>query len=47
MPRKDALGTSRVLEVDAATFPRIGLKSFLQTLPLADREVVLTCDDGP
>jgi len=45
-PRKDALGTSRVLTVDAA-YPRVGLKSFPQTLPLADREVVLTFDDGP
>src|SRR5882757_2824389 len=46
-PRKDALGTSRVLEVDAATSPRVGLKSFPQTLPLADHEIVLTFDDGP
>src|SRR5829696_9019142 len=46
-PRKDALGTSRVLAVDAATTPRVGLKSFPQTLPLEDREVVLTFDDGP
>jgi peptidoglycan/xylan/chitin deacetylase (PgdA/CDA1 family) len=46
-PRKDALGTSRVLAVDAATYPRVGLKSFPQTLPLDDREVVLTFDDGP
>ncbi|MGX0963361.1 peptidoglycan/xylan/chitin deacetylase (PgdA/CDA1 family) [Bradyrhizobium japonicum] len=46
-PRKDALGTSRVLSVDAKTTPRIGLKSFPQTLPLADHEVVLTFDDGP
>jgi peptidoglycan/xylan/chitin deacetylase (PgdA/CDA1 family) len=45
-PRKDALGTSRILKVDATT-PRVGLKSFPQTLPLADREVVLTFDDGP
>jgi peptidoglycan/xylan/chitin deacetylase (PgdA/CDA1 family) len=45
--RKDALGTSRVLAVDAATYPRVGLKSFPQTLPLEDREVVLTFDDGP
>ena len=45
--RKDALGTSRVLHVDAATSPRVGLKSFPQTLPLEDREVVLTFDDGP
>ena len=46
-PHKDALGTSRVLHVDAATSPRVGLKSFPQTLPLQDREVVLTFDDGP
>jgi peptidoglycan/xylan/chitin deacetylase (PgdA/CDA1 family) len=45
--RKDALGTSRVLTVDPAAFPRVGLKSFPQTLPLADHEVVLTFDDGP
>lgn len=44
---KDALGTSRVLAVDAKTYPRVGLKSFPQTLPLADHEVVLTFDDGP
>lgn len=46
-PRQDALGTSRVLRVDAASFPRVGLKSFPQTLPLQDHEVVLTFDDGP
>jgi peptidoglycan/xylan/chitin deacetylase (PgdA/CDA1 family) len=46
-PRKDALGTSRVLGVDAASYPRVGLKSFPQTLPLGDHEVVLTFDDGP
>jgi len=46
-PRKGALGTSRVLGVDAATMPRVGLKSFPQTLPLRDHEVVLTFDDGP
>ena len=45
--RKDALGTSRVIAVDAATHPRVGLKSFSQTLPLQEREVVLTFDDGP
>jgi peptidoglycan-N-acetylglucosamine deacetylase len=43
----DALGTARVLEVDAATTPRVGRKQFPQTLPLASREVVLTFDDGP
>jgi peptidoglycan/xylan/chitin deacetylase (PgdA/CDA1 family) len=46
-PRQGVLGTSRVLSVDAASFPRVGLKSFAQTLPLADKEVVLTFDDGP
>src|SRR5579864_1953287 len=46
-PRKDALGTSRVLAVDAATTPRVGIKIFPQTLPLQDHEVVLTFDDGP
>jgi len=46
-PRKDALGTSRILAVDAASFPRVGLKSFPQSLPLRDKEVVLTFDDGP
>jgi peptidoglycan/xylan/chitin deacetylase (PgdA/CDA1 family) len=46
-PRKGTLGTSRVLAVDAATTPRVGLKSFPQTLPLGDHEVVLTFDDGP
>jgi peptidoglycan/xylan/chitin deacetylase (PgdA/CDA1 family) len=46
-PRSGALGTSRVLSVDAATTPRVGLKSFQQTLPLLDHEVVLTFDDGP
>ncbi|WFU28894.1 polysaccharide deacetylase family protein [Bradyrhizobium sp. CB1717] len=46
-PRKDALGTSRILSVDAKATPRVGLKSFPQTLALADHEVVLTFDDGP
>src|SRR3974390_872196 len=46
-PRPGTLGTSRVLSVDAASTPRVGLKSFPQTLPLADHEVVLTFDDGP
>jgi peptidoglycan/xylan/chitin deacetylase (PgdA/CDA1 family) len=46
-PRNDALGTARVLTVNPATTPRVGLKSFPQTLPLEDHEVVLTFDDGP
>lgn len=43
----DALGTERVLTVDAAATPRLGRKHFPQTLPLAPKEVVLTFDDGP
>jgi peptidoglycan/xylan/chitin deacetylase (PgdA/CDA1 family) len=46
-PRPGTLGTPRVLAVDAAATPRVGLKSFPQTLPLDDHEVVLTFDDGP
>jgi len=46
-PHKGVLGTSRVLEVDAVSFPQVGTKSFPQTLPLRDHEVVLTFDDGP
>jgi peptidoglycan/xylan/chitin deacetylase (PgdA/CDA1 family) len=46
-PRKGTLGTSRILHVDAATTPRVGLKNFPQTLRLWDHEVVLTFDDGP
>ncbi len=42
-----ALGTSRILEVDAATTPRVGRKQFPQTLPLQRKELVLTFDDGP
>src|ERR1700730_18864357 len=43
----DALGTARVLDVDAATTPRVGPKQFSQALALAPKEVVLTFDDGP
>jgi peptidoglycan/xylan/chitin deacetylase (PgdA/CDA1 family) len=46
-PRNGTLGTSRNLTVDPAVFPRVGLRSFPQTLPLRDHEVVLTFDDGP
>lgn len=46
-PHPDALGTARVLTVDPKTYPRVGTQSFPDTLPLADREVVLTFDDGP
>jgi peptidoglycan/xylan/chitin deacetylase (PgdA/CDA1 family) len=43
----DALGTERVLTVDAASTPRVGRKQFPATLPLAPKELVLTFDDGP
>jgi peptidoglycan/xylan/chitin deacetylase (PgdA/CDA1 family) len=43
----NALGTARVLKVDAASTPRVGRKEFPQTLPLAAKELVLTFDDGP
>jgi peptidoglycan/xylan/chitin deacetylase (PgdA/CDA1 family) len=43
----DALGTARMLTVDARTTPRVGRKHFPQTLALAPKEVVLTFDDGP
>lgn len=42
-----ALGTARVMEVDAKTWPRVGRKHFPQTLPLRAKELVLTFDDGP
>jgi peptidoglycan/xylan/chitin deacetylase (PgdA/CDA1 family) len=43
----DALGTARVLAVDASSTPRVGRKSFPTTLPLGRKELVLTFDDGP
>ncbi len=42
-----ALGTERVIEVDAKTTPRVGRKHFPTTLPLRAKELVLTFDDGP
>ena len=45
--RPDALRTERTLVVSAATTPRVGRKQFPGTLPLADKELVLTFDDGP
>jgi peptidoglycan/xylan/chitin deacetylase (PgdA/CDA1 family) len=43
----DALGTSRVLALDPAQNPRIGRMQYADSLPLNDKEVVLTFDDGP
>jgi peptidoglycan/xylan/chitin deacetylase (PgdA/CDA1 family) len=43
----DAIGTSRTIVVDPRAHPIIGTMQYNKTLPLADREVVLTFDDGP
>jgi len=43
----DALGTSRVLMLQPNEPRQFGLMQYPQTLPLADKEVVLTFDDGP
>jgi peptidoglycan/xylan/chitin deacetylase (PgdA/CDA1 family) len=43
----DALGTSRVLTINPGEFTLLGTMQYKQTLPLKDREVVITFDDGP
>src|SRR5262249_55016342 len=43
----NALGTSRTIVVDPAEHARLGTMQYAETLPLADKEVVLTFDDGP
>src|SRR6516164_4816532 len=43
----DAIGTSRVLAIDPGQFPRVGQMQYPNSLPLNDKEVVLTFDDGP
>jgi peptidoglycan-N-acetylglucosamine deacetylase len=43
----DAIGTSRTIAVDPTEHPRVGALNYAETLPLADKEVVLTFDDGP
>src|SRR6516164_7869843 len=43
----DALGTSRVLALDPAAYPRVGRMQYPNSLPLNNKEVVLTFDDGP
>jgi peptidoglycan/xylan/chitin deacetylase (PgdA/CDA1 family) len=45
--RPDALGVSREIVVRHADYARLGRMQYRQTLPLNDREVVLTFDDGP
>src|SRR5579871_5976954 len=41
------LGTSRIVEVGTHGGLEVGLKTYPQTIPLADHEVILTFDDGP
>lgn len=43
----DAIGTSRTIVVDPRAHPRIGSFQYPETLPLKDKEVVLTLDDAP
>ncbi len=43
----NALGTERVLAIDANSIPRVGRKPFPSALPLQRKELVLTFDDGP
>ena len=45
--KPNVLGTSRTLVIDNTSHPRLGAQQYGETLPLADREVVLTFDDGP
>src|SRR3954465_12456519 len=43
----DALGVSRVVEIDTTGGPGFGFEHFKQLDFLSDKEVVLTFDDGP
>ena len=43
----NALGTSRVLAIDPADYKRLGRMQYPESLPLLDKEVVITFDDGP
>jgi peptidoglycan/xylan/chitin deacetylase (PgdA/CDA1 family) len=43
----NALGTSRVLTIDPSQFPKVGAMARALALPLEEKEVVLTFDDGP
>jgi len=43
----DALGLSRVIEIDTTGGPAFGIEHFKQYDFLRDKEVVLTFDDGP
>jgi peptidoglycan/xylan/chitin deacetylase (PgdA/CDA1 family) len=43
----DALGTSRVLPIDFGAYQQVGRMQYPDSLPLNDKEVVITFDDGP
>lgn len=43
----DAIGVSRTIVVDPRAHPRVGSFQYPETLPLKDKEVVLTLDDAP
>ena len=43
----EKLGVARVAEVGTQGGLEVGLKTYPQTIPLADHEVILTFDDGP
>ena len=43
----NALGTARTIAIDPTEHGRIGTIQYAETLPLGDKEVVLTFDDGP
>lgn len=43
----EAIGTSRTLVVDPQDHARIGSFQYPETLPLAEKEIVLTLDDAP
>src|SRR5262247_4455918 len=42
-----ALGVSRTIVVDPSEHARLGAFQYNESLPLRDREIVLTFDDGP
>src|SRR6516165_12248202 len=43
----EALGTTRVLAINPREYPRVEAMDHALALPLSDKEVVLTFDDGP
>jgi peptidoglycan/xylan/chitin deacetylase (PgdA/CDA1 family) len=43
----NAIGTTRILTVNPSDYPLVGKTQYRETLPLRNREVVLTFDDGP